>query len=427
MPAGAVRAVIALDEARRQVLEKCAVLEAVEVLLPTAVGCVAASTVRADAPIPGFANSGMDGYAVQAADTGPGTVDLRVVGSTRAGEAPISMGPGQAVRIMTGAPMPVGADAVCMQESTSPGANNATVRILGAVEPGAYVRRTGDDVAVGQVLLEAGTVLGPAHAGVLAGQGYRKALVHRRPVVGVLSTGDELLDPPAPLVPGRIRDGNRPALLAALAQSRFVPVDLGSVPDQETAIGEALEAGAVRCDAVVVSGGVSVGDADLVTAVLAERCAGTSHWMQVAIRPAKPFAFGLLGGRVPTFGVPGNPVSALVSFELLVRPALRQMAGHTALDRPAARAVADEALTRTADGKVHYFRVRAGFAEDGRLHVRPTGVQQSHVLHALAMANALAVVPDGSGLEAGGSVEVMLLDPEGLAGSGPVGPWGVVP
>jgi molybdenum cofactor synthesis domain-containing protein len=427
MSPGAGRAVIALAEVRRRVLGECMVLEAVEVQLPTAVGCVAASMVRADSPIPGFANSAMDGYAVQAADTVFEKVELRVVGSTRAGEAPISMRPGEAVRIMTGAPMPVGADAVCMQESTSPGTGNSTVRILGPVEPGAYVRHPGDDVAVGQVLFEKGAVLGPAHAGMLAGQGYQTAWVHRRPVVGVLSTGDELLGPPAPLVPGRIRDGNGPALLAALAQSRFVPVDLGAVPDDETAIGDALEAGAARCDALVVSGGVSVGDADLVTAVLADRCAGTSYWLQVAIRPAKPFAFGLLGGRVPTFGVPGNPVSALVSFELLVRPALRQMAGHTALNRPAAQAVADEALPRTADGKVHYFRVRAEFADDGRLHVRPIGAQQSHVLHALAMANALAVVPNGPGPKAGDTVEVMLLDSEGLAGSGPVGPCGGAP
>jgi molybdenum cofactor synthesis domain-containing protein len=427
MPDGADRAVIALGEARRRVFGACAVLEAVEVPLARAVGCVAASTVLADAPIPGFANSAMDGYAVRAADTVPGMVDLRVVGCTRAGEAPIAMGTGQAVRIMTGAPMPVGADAVCMQESTSPGTADGTVRIPGPVEPGAYVRHPGDDVTVGQVLLEAGTALGPAHAGLLAGQGRQGAWVHRRPVVGVLSTGDELLDPPAPLEPGRIRDGNRPALLAALAQSRFVPVDLGSVPDEETAIGDALEAGAARCDAVVVSGGVSVGDADLVTAVLADRCAGTSHWMQVAIRPAKPFAFGLLGGRVPVFGVPGNPVSALVSFELLVRPALRRMAGHTLLDRPAARAVADESLTRIADGKVHYVRVRAEFADDGRLHARPIGAQQSHLLHALAMANALAVVPDGSGLEAGDTVDVLLLDPEGLAGTGQLVPWDGAP
>jgi molybdopterin biosynthesis enzyme len=191
------------------------------------------------------------------------------------------------------------------------------------------------------------------------------------------------------------------------------------VPDDETAIGDALEAAAARCHAVVVSGGVSVGDADLVTAVLAQRCAGTSHWLQVAIRPAKPFAFGLLGGRVPVFGVPGNPVSALVSFELLVRPALRSMSGHTVLDRPVARGVTDEDLARAPDGKVHYLRVRAAFGDDGLVHVRPTGAQQSHVLAALARANALAVVPDGPGLAAGSVVEVVLLDPDSLAGTGP--------
>jgi molybdenum cofactor synthesis domain-containing protein len=411
--------VIALGEARRQVLGACATLAAVEVPLATAVGCMAASTVRAHSPVPGFENSAMDGYAVRAGDTAGAPVDLRVVGRTRAGEGPASMGPGEAVRIMTGAPMPAGADAVCMQEATAPGDREGTVRISAPVEPGAFVRRPGDDVAVGQVILEAGTLIGPAHAGVLAGQGLGRACVYPRPVVGVLSTGDELLDPPAPLVPGRIRDGNRPALLAALVQSGFVPLDLGSVPDDETAIGDALEAAAARCHAVVVSGGVSVGDADLVTAVLAQRCAGTSHWLQVAIRPAKPFAFGLLGGRVPVFGVPGNPVSALVSFELLVRPALRSMSGHTVLDRPVARGVTDEDLARAPDGKVHYLRVRAAFGDDGLVHVRPTGAQQSHVLAALARANALAVVPDGPGLAAGSVVEVVLLDPDSLAGTGP--------
>lgn len=416
---------IELSEARRQVLAACPVLGAIEVPLATAMECVAASTVRADSLVPSFENSAMDGYAVRSTDTLTVPVDLEVVGHTRAGEGPGSMRPGQAVRIMTGAPLPAGADAVCIQEATSPGDRDGTVRISTPVAQGSFVRLPGDDVAVGQVILVAGTVITPAHAGVLAGQGMEQICVHPRPVVGVLSTGDELLDPPSPLVPGRIRDANRPSLLGALRQSGFATVDLGSVPDDETAIGNALEAAAIRSHAIVVSGGVSVGDADLVTTVLAQRCAGTSCWLQVAIRPAKPFAFGLLGGRVPVFGVPGNPVSALVSFELLVRPALQRMAGHSAVDRPIARGVTDEALDRSPDGKVHFLRVRAAFGDDGLVHVRPTGTQQSHVLFALAGANALAVVPDGAGLSAGSTVDVVLIDPDSLAGTGPGDVFGV--
>jgi molybdenum cofactor synthesis domain-containing protein len=406
---------IPLDQARRTVLDACPVLAARVMPLRATVGCVAAESVHADATIPAFANSAMDGYALRSADTRSGPMTLRVVGVTRAGSGPGSVGSGEAVRIMTGAPLPSGADAVCMQEATRPGAEPDTVEIDGPVERGTFVRFPGDDLRQGQLVFPAGTVLGPAHVGMLASLGRVETPVFPRPVVGVLSTGDELLDPPARLVPGCIRDGNRPSLLGLLHQSGFGAVDLGMVADDELAIAGALGAAAAECDAVVVSGGVSVGDADLVTAVLDRLCAGTSRWMQVAIRPAKPFAFGLLGGRVPVFAVPGNPVSAMVSFELLVRPALRHMAGHETLDRPVARAVADGDLFRPADGKVHYLRVRASFGDDGRIHVRPTGLQQSHVLSAMALANALAVVSGSPGVLAGDDVDVLLLDPDSLA------------
>ena len=403
---------IPLAEARRFVLGSCRVLPVVEVALAEALGCVSARPVVAEVAVPAFANSSMDGYAVRAQDTSDAPVELAVVGTTLAGSGPGTLGAGQAVRLMTGAPLPEGADAVCMLEITEEGAGSVLVRE--PVEPGTFVRRPGDDLAAGTEAFPAGTALGPGHLGVLASLGLTSVAVHRRPTVGVLSSGDELVAPPAALGPGQIRDANRPALLALVDQAGWRPVDLGAVPDEESAIEGALLDGASRCDAVVVSGGVSVGDADLVKVVLERASAGTMRWLQVAIKPAKPFAFGLLAPGVPVFGVPGNPVSAMVSFELFARPALRLMAGHQVLDRPVARARADEALLRPVDGKTHFFRVRAEVGHDGRLHVRGTGLQQSHVLSAMALANALAVVPDGPGVAAGGEVEVLLLDSDGL-------------
>jgi molybdopterin molybdotransferase len=211
------------------------------------------------------------------------------------------------------------------------------------------------------------------------------------------------------LAPGQIRDSNRATLLALVAQGGCMAVDLGLIRDDEAAITAAIIEGAATCDAVLTSGGVSMGDIDLVKVVL-DRI-GDMRWMQIAIRPAKPFAFGLVGERsVPVFGLPGNPVSSMVSYELLARPALRKLAGRSDLHRPQVAAIADEPMLRKPDGKVHYARVRAERDADGVLHVRSAGGQGSHHLTAMARAQGLAVLPDGDGVGAGDPVRVLLLD-----------------
>ncbi|HEX2273261.1 MAG TPA: gephyrin-like molybdotransferase Glp, partial [Acidimicrobiales bacterium] len=349
-----------------------------------------------------------DGYAVRAADTAGAPVRLDVVATLAAGTAPAQpVGPGQAVRIMTGAPMPPGADAVVMVERTRPEDGGRAVMVEAPAAPGDHVRAAGEDLSAGQVVFPPATLLGPGHIGVLASLGCEAVTVVPRPRVGVLSTGDELVSGPRPLRPGQIRDANRPMLLALVGQSGFEAVDLGVVGDDEAALTAAVEAGVAACDALVTSGGVSVGDFDYVKAVL-DRL-GRMHWWQVAIKPAKPLAFGVVAG-VPVFGLPGNPVSSMVSFELFARPALRQMAGRPDVDRPRVRAVADEPLRRRADGKLHLVRVVASTDEDGRWHVRSSGGQASHLLRAMALANALALLPDGEGVGAGETVETMLLN-----------------
>ena len=264
----------------------------------------------------------------------------------------------------------------------------------------------GEDVRAGQVLFEAGTELGPGHLGVLASVGAETVEVVPPPRVGVLSTGDELVAGSGALRPGQIRDSNRPMLLALVSQAGFVPVDLGTAPDDEAAITAAIERAVAECDAILTSGGVSVGDFDYVKTVL-DRL-GDMHWWQVAVKPAKPLAFGTVRGT-PVFGLPGNPVSSLVSFELFARPALRRMAGHRELFRPEVPAIADEPLRRRPDGKLHLVRVVATTDGEGRVHVRSSGGQGSHLLRAMALANALVLLPDGDGVHTGATVKAMLL------------------
>jgi molybdopterin molybdotransferase len=407
---------IPLEEARDLVVSSCPVLGPERRPPADALGCVTAEAVVATDDVPPFANSAMDGYALQAADLAGAPSVLEVVGSVMAGDGrKVVVGPGQAVRIMTGAPIPDGADAVCMVEHTEALDDGRRVRIEVPVAPGTAVRPRASDVAAGSEVVAAGTELTPAHLGVLARFGLETVCVHRLPRVAVLSTGDELREGPAPLPEGAIRDANRPMLVALLRASGYPTVDLGIVPDDVATLRGVLEGAAGAFDAVVTSGGVSVGDLDVVRMVLEELCGAAAHWMQVAIRPAKPLSFGMLDGRVPVFGLPGNPVSSLVSFELFAAPALRRMAGHPDPVRPRIRAVTDAALPRHPDGRVHFLRARAAVDGAGRLHVLPSGQQESHQLKALADANALVVLDDGPGAAAGDEVEVHLLGAEHLA------------
>ena len=374
-----------------------------------------AEEVAAPADLPGFASSAMDGFAVRAADVAGATesvpVVLEVVETVMAGRAPVKeVGPRQAVRIMTGAPVPDGADAIVPVEVTrfSDGTRDEdeTVAVLAPSAAGQHLRGAGDDAAAGTVVVAPGTTVTAPLVGVLTAVGATQVAVVPRPRVGVISTGDELVEATRGLERGQIRDSNRPMLLAAAAEAGAVPIDLGWVRDAPDAVAAALRAGAHRCDLMITSGGVSMGEADVVKMVLDRMT--DPRWFQIAIRPAKPFALATVG-EVPLLGLPGNPVSALVSFELLARPAIRQMAGRQVLDRPRLTVRAGAGLERRPDGKVHYQRVRLVRGPQGAV-AEPVAAQGSHQLVATAGATGLAVVPDGPGLAEGAPVEVVVLD-----------------
>lgn len=410
-------AVIDIADARSYVLERCPPLAPGQVPLVDAVGLVLAQPVIAGEHVPPFANSAVDGYAVRSADVADVPCTLVVVAEVAAGaHTDIVLAPGEAIRIMTGAPMPSGADASVMVEDTDPIDGGTRVLVRRSVAAGDAVRNVGDDVRAGTELFTPGTVVRPAVAGVLASVNARVVRAVPRLSVAVLSTGDELVDDGSPLQHGQIRESNKTMLFALLVEAGCDVVDFGVVRDDEAVLEAVLAQAASSCDAIVTSGGVSMGDYDVVKAVLSR--IADMRWMQIAIKPAKPFAFGLLDGgvtsdgsrrSVPVFGLPGNPVSSLVSFELFARPALRQMQGHIQIDRPSMVAIADDGIARRPDGKTHFVRVVGEFGADGRLHVRSVGAQGSHQLAATSLANALAVVPDGEGVAPGGSVDTMLL------------------
>ncbi|MEX2293700.1 MAG: gephyrin-like molybdotransferase Glp [Acidimicrobiales bacterium] len=403
---------ISLADAQGHVLDRVGALPPCERPATDALGLVLAEPVVSTEAVPPFANTAMDGYAVVAADTAAATDDepirLPVVAEVAAGHpAPRALVAGEAMRIFTGAPMPDGADAIVMVERTERLDDGATVAVRVPATVGDHIRAAGDDVRAGDDVFVAGEKVTAGHLGVLATIGVGQVRVYPRPRVGVLSTGDELVADGGVLAPGQIRESNGRTLLALLAEDGFEPIDLGLVADDEAAITAAIQSGVTSCDAVLTSGGVSMGDLDLVKVVL-DRI-GEMRWMQIAIRPAKPFAFGVVGDT-PVFGLPGNPVSSMVSYELLARPALRRMAGHRAerWHRPAVAAVAAEALTRRPDGKVHYPRVVGERTADGILRVRSAGAQGSHHLTVMARAHGLAVLSDGDGVAAGDSVHVLL-------------------
>ncbi len=403
---------VPLEAVQGEILAGVRPLDPVVVPLADALGLVLVDNVVTTGPVPPFANTAMDGYALRAADThgaSPGQpVRLHVAGTLPAGRAPDrAVGAGEAIRIMTGAPMPDGADAVLMVERTRKDGDDA-VLVEAAARPGDHIRAAGGDLPSGAAVFSPATVLGAAHLGVLASVDVADVRVVRRARVGVRSTGDELVAAGAPggLAPGRIRDSNRPMLLGLVAEAGCEAVDLGIAPDDEATITATLEDALATCDAVLTSGGVSVGDYDYVKAAL-ERL-GSLQSRQVAIKPAKPLAFGFIGG-VPVLGLPGNPVSSLVSFECFARPALLQQMGHQQRFRPEVRARAEHPFTRHVDGRLHLDRVRLRNSPDGYVAAR-TGGQASNELAATASANGLALLPDGDGVPAGASLSVLQLD-----------------
>jgi molybdenum cofactor synthesis domain-containing protein len=392
-----------LADAQRDVLSTVRLTEIVEVALWDAAGLVLAADVGAPHDVPPFTNSAMDGYAVIGADVEEVPVTLEVLEDVAAGHvAGTAVRPGTAIKIMTGAPLPAGADTVVKVEDTEPG--EGTVRILNSAPAGTAVRPAGGDLGAGTLVFEAGTRLTARHVAVLASIGVAAPAVRRRPTVAIMSTGDEVQPPETEtLQPGQIRDTNRPLLARMLTELGVDVIDLGIVRDDETLLRSTVERAAAAADAIFTSGGVSMGEYDLVKAVL--RTLGDIDFWQVAMQPAKPFAFGTIDGT-PLFGLPGNPVSVMVAFEQFARPALLHMMGSERLFRPRVRAVMDEAIM-TDPAKTVFSRVEVAIDDHGVFHARPSGGQSSNVLSALAAADAFGVVPVGVG-------EVAIGDPISL-------------
>lgn len=390
-----------LIEAQREVFAAMGRLATETVDVWDCVGRVTAEDAVSTVKVPPFANSAMDGFAVRADDVTRTPVALTVIEDVAAGHVPTKpVTTGSATRIMTGAPMPDGADAVVRVEDTRVDEAGSVTIVVG-VEPWTNVRQAGGDVGVGDVIVRSGVRLTERHAASLASVGIRP-LVARVPVVAVMSTGDEVVDPSVQdLAPGAIRDTNRVILKTALADLGVSVVDLGVVGDDPARLAAAYREASNTADVIVSTGGVSMGDYDYVKQVLGET--GSVEFWKVAMQPAKPFAFGSVGG-VPLFGLPGNPVSTFVAYEQFVRPSLLTMMGSGAILRPRMPATMGEDITVSDDREV-FARVLLAVDSDGSFVAVTSGGQDSNVLSALADADAFAVIPVGVGsLSAGDPV-----------------------
>ncbi len=410
-----------VEEAREKILALSPVLEAEDTPLLEALGQVLAEDYVAEFDLPPADNSAMDGYAVRHEDiTGAGTDRpkvLTVVGLVAAGQLPAQeVRSGTAIRIMTGALIPPGADTVVPFEETDELERTEAdisldeIAILREVGKGDSVRPAAEDVRRGEVILSRGTVLRPSEVGVLASLGNATVSVVRRPVVAVLATGDELLEPSQPLEPAKIYDSNSYSVASLVRKYGGVPSVLGIARDNLDSMNSMLDLG-LASDMLITTAGVSKGDYDIVKDVLAER--GEIAFWSVRMRPAKPLAFGVLrgsGGRsVPHLGLPGNPVSTMVAFEELVRPALLKMMGRTNLDKPTVEAVLEDPIVNT-DGRRVYARAIIT-KRNGTYYARLTGAQGSNVLTSMSRANGLAICPeDVSVMEKGQRVQVRMLD-----------------
>jgi len=415
---------ISVEEALEKILSYVEVLEPERRPILDCLGQVLAEDVYSTIDIPPLDNSAMDGYAVRAEDTyGAGEsspVYLAVVGEVAAGSLPTKeVEPGTAIRIMTGAPLPDGADAVVQFEDTdemtrkSSGGDLSQIGILRQAKKRLNVRNRGEDIARGSLVLEKGRVLRPQEIGVLASLGRSTALVIRRPIVAILATGDELIAVDQPLAPGKIHDSNTYTIAAEVSRYGGIPRILGIGRDSIQSLTEKIDEG-LDADMLITSGGVSKGDYDIVKDVLAEH--GEVGFWTVRMKPGKPLAFGIMknveGSRkrqVPHLGLPGNPVSSMITFEQFARPAISKMMGKKTLTKPTIRAII-EANIANNDGRRVFARVIVT-RRDGQYYASVTGPQGSGILTSIAKANGLAVIPETSkGVKAGEMVEVQMLD-----------------
>jgi len=392
---------VPVEEARERILSQIKPLQPLELPLQEAEGCVLADDVVAPGDIPDFASSAMDGFAVRSSDVAGATpsspVELRIVGRALIGRRPEStVGGGESLRIATGAPVPAGADAVVPIENCEVVAD--TVRILGPWPEGKHVRPAGEDVRGGEVILKAGRRIGAPELGLLATAGFSHPLVHPRPRVVVLSTGDELIPPGQTPEFGQVRDSNGYLLFGALREAGAVPVMAGIVRDEVEDLREVVFSHLVQADAFVSSGGVSVGERDVVKAAFFRR--GEMDFYKVAMQPGMPQGFGHVEGK-PFFGLPGNPVSVFVSFEVFIRPVLRKMMGRRQLFRPEVTARLDADVSGPI-GKTQFARVRVRRTEEGWI-ATPTGARGSNLIATVTRANGLAIVPPGVETAAAGT------------------------
>jgi len=399
---------ISVDNALEQILGAINPLRLEKVAILEALGRVLGENITSDRDIPPLPNSAMDGYALRFEDTLGASREkpavLNVIDDVPAGRVSTkTIRPGQAIRIMTGAPIPAGTDAIVRVEDTEKDADR--VRVFVAVRKGLDIRPAGEDVKKGELVIPKGKVIRPAEVGMLAALNRSDVAIHRRPKVAILSTGDELVDIGGKLAPGMIMNSNSYSLAAQVAECRAVPLRLGIARDTREDLVSKFEE-AKGADLIVTSGGVSVGDYDLVKDVMGEL--GAMRFWTVAMRPGRPLAFGVIGS-VPVFGLPGNPVSVMVSFEEFVRPAILKMSGFKNLFRPSVKAVLKEGLQKKA-GFRHFLRAVVELKE-GKYYVVTTGEQGSGILKSMVMANGLIVLPeDVTSLMAGDEVAVQLID-----------------
>jgi molybdopterin molybdotransferase len=395
---------LTVEEAVDQILSRIRVLESEHVDLLRAQGRVLAAPVVSRRRIPPWPNSSMDGYALRAADATAPAARLRVSMLVPAGVLPETpLAAGEAARIFTGAPLPPGADTVIPQEDVT--VDGDVITLARPVRPGDCVRPAGEDVAPGDVVAEPGREVGPPEIAMLATLGYTGVRVYRRPRVAILSTGDELADLGSEPGPGQIPNSNSYALIAQVREAGGEPTNLGVARDRRDDIEDRLRWGR-EADVLLTSAGVSVGDYDFVKAGFTALGA-TLHLWKVSMRPGKPITFGSLGDRA-VFGLPGNPVSAMVTFELFVRPALRKMAGHRQLARPTIRARALAPIPNPGSRR-GYLRVTLRAGPGGEYGARLTGDQGSGIIKSMVLADGLAVVPPDTTVEPGAAVDVMVL------------------